>query len=105
LKNKHSLLCGYVPAVEASLLLEGKKEGTYLIRFSKTQPGSFAVTFVDNVGKIKHCLLYAVNPSGLTLKSPPTVYSSLKVKFFFFLVLFFFLQQQQKKTNSTIGFR
>jgi hypothetical protein len=73
-----SLLCGFVPAVEASLLLEGKKEGTYLIRFSKTQPGSFAVTFVDNVGKIKHCLLYSVNPSGLTLKNPPTVYQSLK---------------------------
>jgi len=75
---KGGLLCGFIPAVEASLLLEGKKEGTYLIRFSKTQPGSFAVTFVDNVGKIKHCLLYAVNPSGLTLKNPPTVYSSLK---------------------------
>jgi len=75
---KGGLLCGFVPAVEASLLLEGKKEGTFLVRFSKTQPGSFAVTFVDNVGKIKHCLLYAVTPSGLTLKNPPTVYTSLK---------------------------
>jgi len=75
---KGGLLCGFIPAVEASLLLEGKKEGTYLIRFSKTQPGSYAVSFVDNVGKIKHCLLYSVNPSGLTLKNPPTVYTSLK---------------------------
>jgi len=72
------LLCGFVPAVEANLLLEGKKDGTYLVRCSKTQPGSFAVTFVDNMNKIKHCLLYAVNPHGLTLKNPPTVYNSLK---------------------------
>jgi len=72
------LLCGFVPAVEANLLLEGKKDGTYLVRCSKTQPGSFAVTFVDNMNKIKHCLLYAVTPHGLTLKNPPTVYNSLK---------------------------
>lgn len=71
-------LCGFVPAVEANLLLEGKRDGTYLIRYSKTQPGSFAVTFVDNQNKIKHCLLYAVTPHGVTLKNPPTVYSSLK---------------------------
>lgn len=72
------LLCGFVPAVEANLLLEGKKEGTYLVRCSKTTPGSFAVTFVDHAGKPKHCLLYNVHPHGLTLKSPPTVYESLK---------------------------
>jgi len=71
------LLAGFVPAVEANLLLEGKKEGTFLVRCSKTQPGSFAVTFVDNVGKVKHCLLYNVPPNGLTLKNPPTVYNSL----------------------------
>jgi len=71
------LLCGFVPAVEANLLLEGKKEGTFLVRCSKTQPGSFAVTFVDNMQKVKHCLLYNVNPNGLTLKNPPTVYNSL----------------------------
>lgn len=71
------LLCGYVPAVEANLLLEGKKEGTYLVRCSKTQPGSFAVTFVDNMQKVKHCLLYNVVPNGLTLKNPSTVYNSI----------------------------
>jgi len=71
------LLCGFVPAVEANLLLEGKREGTFLVRCSKTQPGSFAVTFVDNMQKVKHCLLYAVHPNGLTLKNPPTVYASL----------------------------
>jgi len=30
------------------------------------------------MNKIKHCLLYAVTPHGLTLKNPPTVYNSLK---------------------------
>lgn len=76
--NPDSILCGFIPAIEANLLLEGKKEGTYLIRCSKTQPGSFAVTFVDNTQKIKHCLLYSVLPYGLTLKSPPNVYPSLR---------------------------
>jgi len=71
------LLCGFVPAVEASLLLEGKKEGTFLVRCSKTQPGSFAVTFIDNMAKVKNCLLFNVPPSGLTLRNPPTVYNSL----------------------------
>jgi len=72
------LLCGFVPAVEANLLLEGKRDGTFLIRCSKTQPGSFAVTFVDSMQKVKHCLLYFVPPHGLSLKNPPTVYASLK---------------------------
>jgi len=72
------LLCGFVPAVEANLLLEGKRDGTFLIRCSKTQPGSFAVTFVDSMQKVKHCLLYHVHPQGLSLKNPPTVYASLK---------------------------
>jgi len=71
------LLCGFVPAIEATHLLQGKPPGTYLIRFSKTHLGSFAVTFVDSRGKIKHCLLYSVQPAGVTLKNPPQVYPSL----------------------------
>jgi len=71
------LLAGFVPALEANLLLQTKVEGTFLIRFSKTQPGSFAVTFVDTHKQIKHCLLYSVEPTGMTLKNPPTVYESL----------------------------
>jgi hypothetical protein len=75
---QEGLLCGFIPATEANLLLEGKRDGTYLIRCSKTQPGSFAVTFVDNLQKIKHCLLYSIEPHGLSLKNPPTIYGSLK---------------------------
>jgi len=71
-------LGGFIPAVEANLLLENKKDGTYLVRCSKTQPGSFAVTFVDSSHRVKHCLLHSSLPSGLTLKNPPTVFASLK---------------------------
>jgi hypothetical protein len=60
------------------LLLEGKKEGTYLVRCSKTTPGSFAVSFVDASGKVTQSLLHTVHPYGLTLKNPPTVYDSLR---------------------------
>eukprot|EP01097_Dermamoeba_algensis_P007621 TRINITY_DN485_c0_g1_i1.p1 TRINITY_DN485_c0_g1~~TRINITY_DN485_c0_g1_i1.p1 ORF type:complete len:169 (-),score=47.43 TRINITY_DN485_c0_g1_i1:305-811(-) len=45
---------------------------------SKTQPGSFAVTFIDNQVKIRHCLLHHVEPFGITLKNPPDEYSSLQ---------------------------
>jgi hypothetical protein len=71
------LLRGFIPSVEANELLQEKPPGTYLIRFSKTHPGSFAVTFVDGKKKIKHCLLHSVQPAGVTLKNPPQVYPSL----------------------------
>ncbi|KAL6063564.1 E3 ubiquitin-protein ligase rififylin isoform X15 [Balamuthia mandrillaris] len=74
---RQGLLGGNIPAIEANHLLEGKPAGTYLIRFSKTHQGSFAVTFVDGKGNTKHCLLYSVQPVGLTLKNPPETYSSL----------------------------
>jgi hypothetical protein len=72
-----SLLAGFVPAIEANVLLENKPIGSFLIRFSKTKPGSFAVTFVDHTKQIKHVLLYNADPSGVTLKTPPTVYPTL----------------------------
>jgi hypothetical protein len=55
LKNSHKrllqplkagMLSGFIPAIEANELLKNKPAGTYLIRYSKTHPGSFAVTFV-----------------------------------------------------------
>jgi len=71
------MLCGFCPALEADNMLNGKSVGTYLIRFSKTRVGSYAITFVDAKGKVKHCLLYSVQPAGVTLRNPPQVYSSL----------------------------
>ena len=50
------LISGFVPALEAVMLLEGKRNGTYLVRMSKTHAGSFAITFVDSAGAVKHCV-------------------------------------------------
>jgi len=63
------LLAGFMPAMEANALLENKVSGTFLIRFSKTKPGSFAVTFVDYTKLIKHVLLYNADQGyGVSLK-------------------------------------
>jgi len=70
------ILCGFVPAIEANELLKTKEPGTYLIRFSKTQVGSFAVTYVDARQRIKHTILHSV-PGGVTLKNPPQTYKTL----------------------------
>ncbi|PRP84011.1 hypothetical protein PROFUN_08608 [Planoprotostelium fungivorum] len=40
--------CGDVQSSEAALLLAGKPEGTYLVRFSSS-PGFFTVSFVDKI--------------------------------------------------------
>lgn len=71
------VLGGFVPAFEASNLLLSQPKGSFMIRFSKTQPGSFAVTFVDNNEHIRHCLLHHVEPAGLTLRNPPDIFRSL----------------------------
>jgi hypothetical protein len=71
------MLVGFVPAFEAHELLRDKPPGTYLIRYSKTHPGWFAVTFVYKRNKVKHCLLRSVPPAGVTLMNPPQVYPSL----------------------------
>lgn len=75
---KAGFLSGFVPALEAGELLSSKEPGTFLIRMSKTQPGSFAVTFIDNTKRIRHCLLHHVDPFGVTLKNPPDIYNSLQ---------------------------
>eukprot|EP01090_Pellita_catalonica_P017876 TRINITY_DN553_c0_g1_i1.p1 TRINITY_DN553_c0_g1~~TRINITY_DN553_c0_g1_i1.p1 ORF type:complete len:407 (-),score=66.34 TRINITY_DN553_c0_g1_i1:52-1272(-) len=74
---ERGFLCGFCPAVEADRLLGKKPVGTYLIRFSKTRIGSYAVTFVNKQQVVKHVLLYSVPSEGVTLKNPPHVYSSL----------------------------
>lgn len=74
---RSGVLCGFVPGMEANMLLDGKPAGYYVVRFSKTQPGSLAVTFVDEATQIKHCLLHSSHPHGFTLKAPPTIYKSI----------------------------
>lgn len=72
------VLAGYVSSLEANVLLSGRTAGSFLVRFSKSNPGAFAVTFVDSKLRIKHCLLFNAKPCGLTLKQPPDVFPSLE---------------------------
>lgn len=74
---RSGILAGYLSSVEANAVLHGREPGSYLIRFSKSNPGSFAVTFVDSKSRIKHCLLYNARPCGVTLKEPPDVFATL----------------------------
>jgi len=67
----------HTTAQSANTLLTGRSAGSYLVRLSKSNPGTFAVTYIDSKLKIKHCLLYPAQPYGLTLKEPPEVYPSL----------------------------
>ena len=75
---KAGILAGYTSSAEANTLLHGQAPGSYLVRFSKSNAGSFAVTFVDSKSRIKHCLLYAAQPSGITLREPPDVFETLE---------------------------
>eukprot|EP01133_Synstelium_polycarpum_P013313 gene13313-15652_t len=70
------IMSGFISGVEASRFLDKKSSGHYIIRFSKTYPGAFAVTFVENTNHIRHCLLYPV-ANGLTLQHPPDVFANL----------------------------
>jgi hypothetical protein len=74
---KSGILAGYTSSVEANALLRGREPGSYLVRFSKSNPGAFAVTFVDSKHRTKHCLLYCAKPSGITLKEPPDIFPAL----------------------------
>lgn len=55
---KAGMLSGFIPAIEANELLKSKPPGTYLIRYSKTHPGSFAVTFVYKRNKVSKTQVY-----------------------------------------------
>ncbi|GAM23841.1 hypothetical protein SAMD00019534_070160 [Acytostelium subglobosum LB1] len=70
------IMSGFISGVEASRFLERKSAGHYIIRFSKTYPGAFAVTFVEQSSNIRHCLLYPV-ATGLTLLQPPDIFPNL----------------------------
>eukprot|EP01094_Clydonella_sp_ATCC50884_P026341 TRINITY_DN7194_c0_g1_i2.p1 TRINITY_DN7194_c0_g1~~TRINITY_DN7194_c0_g1_i2.p1 ORF type:complete len:430 (+),score=68.16 TRINITY_DN7194_c0_g1_i2:142-1431(+) len=62
LYNK-GVLGGFIPAFEANKLLAGEEPGTFLVRFSKTSAGAFALAFVDRAGDTRHCLLYTKGDS------------------------------------------
>lgn len=96
LAHEKGILSGFIPAFEAETLLKGKQIGTYLFRYSKSRPGSFALAFVNENdkgrGEIKHCMLYGKNP-GFILSSEDKIYDSLIV----------FVSQKTRKLKFPIG--
>ncbi|XP_017269013.1 phosphatidylinositol 3-kinase regulatory subunit gamma isoform X2 [Kryptolebias marmoratus] len=61
---------------EAEELLKGRRDGTFLIRDSQTQRGSFACSVVVD-GDVKHCVIYRTS-TGYGFAEPYNLYSSLR---------------------------
>ncbi len=51
---------GYLSHRESELLLMLEPVGTFLLRFSKTKPGTFALTFKLQSSEIRHILVDTV---------------------------------------------
>lgn len=71
------LLVGAIPATEANTLLKGKLPGSFLVRFSKTRPGCFAVTVGGDSSSPKHFLLNYVEPGKFSMQHSSVVYTSI----------------------------
>ncbi|XP_029005318.1 phosphatidylinositol 3-kinase regulatory subunit gamma-like [Betta splendens] len=61
---------------EAEELLRGRRDGTFLIRDSQTQRGSFACSVVVD-GDVKHCVINRTS-TGYGFAEPYNLYSSLR---------------------------
>jgi len=61
---------GFLSSGEAERLLERQPPGTFLIRFSKSKPGSFAIAYVDlnQRNSVTHTLINCVPPSGFKIE-------------------------------------
>ncbi|XP_076009219.1 phosphatidylinositol 3-kinase regulatory subunit gamma-like [Genypterus blacodes] len=84
---------------EAEELLRGRRDGTFLIRDSQTQIGSFACSVVVD-GDVKHCVINRTS-TGYGFAEPYNLYSSLRE-----LVLHYrhtSLIQHNQKLNVTLG--
>ncbi|MBN3302982.1 P85A kinase, partial [Amia calva] len=67
---------GDIKRAQAEELLRGKRDGTFLIRDSQSQKGSFACSVVVD-GDIKHCVIYKT-VTGYGFAEPYNLYASLK---------------------------
>ncbi|XP_030628975.1 phosphatidylinositol 3-kinase regulatory subunit beta [Chanos chanos] len=67
---------GDIVRTKAEELLRGKRDGTFLIRESQTQKGSFACSVVVD-GETKHCVIYKT-ATGYGFAEPYNLYGSLK---------------------------
>lgn len=61
---------GFLSSIEAERFLERQPPGTFLIRFSKSKPGSFAIAYVDanNRNAVTHTLITCAPPSGFKIE-------------------------------------
>ncbi|XP_067309870.1 phosphatidylinositol 3-kinase regulatory subunit beta [Pseudorasbora parva] len=74
--DESSWYVGDIKRVQAEDLLRGKRDGTFLIRESQTQKGSYACSVVVD-GEIKHCMVYKT-ATGFGFAEPYNLYGSLK---------------------------
>uniref|UniRef100_A0A674NW37 Phosphoinositide-3-kinase regulatory subunit 2 n=1 Tax=Takifugu rubripes TaxID=31033 RepID=A0A674NW37_TAKRU len=75
-QEERSWYVGNMKRKEAEELLKGRRDGTFLIRDSQTQRGSFACSVVVN-GDVKHCMIYRTS-TGYGFAEPYNLYSSLR---------------------------
>ncbi|XP_056132812.1 phosphatidylinositol 3-kinase regulatory subunit gamma-like [Lampris incognitus] len=67
---------GSMSRTQAEELLRGRRDGTFLIRDSQTQKGSFACSVVAD-GDVKHCVIYRTS-TGYGFAEPYNLYPSLR---------------------------
>ncbi|CAG5863940.1 unnamed protein product [Menidia menidia] len=75
-QEERSWYVGSMRRKEAEELLRGRRDGTFLIRDSQTQRGSFACSVVVD-GDVKHCVIYRTS-TGYGFAEPYNLYSSLR---------------------------
>ncbi|XP_054874649.1 phosphatidylinositol 3-kinase regulatory subunit gamma-like isoform X3 [Amphiprion ocellaris] len=75
-QEERSWYVGGMRRKEAEELLRGRRDGTFLIRDSQTQSGSFACSVVVD-GDVKHCVIYRTS-TGYGFAEPYNLYSSLR---------------------------
>ncbi|KAM3876271.1 phosphatidylinositol 3-kinase regulatory subunit gamma-like [Diretmus argenteus] len=75
-QEERSWYVGGMKRREAEELLRGRRDGTFLIRDSQTQKGSFACSVVVD-GDVKHCVIYRTS-TGFGFAEPYNLYSSLR---------------------------
>ncbi|XP_019125388.1 phosphatidylinositol 3-kinase regulatory subunit beta isoform X3 [Larimichthys crocea] len=75
-QEERSWYVGGMKRKEAEELLRGRRDGTFLIRDSQTQRGSFACSVVVD-GDVKHCVIYRTS-TGYGFAEPYNLYSSLR---------------------------
>ncbi|XP_069377888.1 phosphatidylinositol 3-kinase regulatory subunit gamma-like isoform X2 [Paralichthys olivaceus] len=75
-QEERSWYVGGMRRKEAEELLKGSRDGTFLIRDSQTQRGSFACSVVVD-GEVKHCVIYRTS-TGYGFAEPYNLYSSLR---------------------------